>query len=96
MSLLHMADFIWDIKLVGNIKKNILFLSGFISSIYKAGWDLLKTDDHNRMFCQNIVLKFTPKNTNNNSNKKAKMLKKNKAGITRFHHLFLPDQAKKS
>ena len=52
-----MAKFIYKKKLVGNIEKNIPFLSGFgqaawsfISSIYKAEWNYLNADDYNKIF----------------------------------------------
>ena len=56
-SLLQMANFIWNKNIVGKIEKDIPSLVSFgqaawsfISSIYEAGWNFLKTDDHNRMF----------------------------------------------
>jgi len=59
-----MANFISNRNL--HKDKKILQLNGFgqaawhfISSIYKTKWDMLKTDDNNRTFRQNIVSKFT-------------------------------------
>jgi len=56
----------------------------FILSIYKARWNILKTDDNNRIFRQNVISKFTLKtNTKTNSkvyksNKKDNLLNKEK------------------
>jgi len=79
MLLLYMANFIGNRKL--NKDHNLIQLNRFghaawcfISSIYKAGWDSLRTND-NRMFRQNIASKFTPKvnsKVNDNINKSKK------------------------
>ena len=80
---LHMADFIYNRKLEGKIKKDILVLEEFgevtwffILSMHKAGWDTLKTNKRNRTFCQSVTSKFTLKIKNNISNKKNKIPKK--------------------
>ena len=76
-SLLQMANFIRNRKLKNNTENDIPALEGFcqaawsfISSIYEAGWDSLKTDNCNRTFRQNVASKFTPKTTNNKPNKR--------------------------
>jgi len=57
-----MADFIHNKKLKNNTEDDILALTGlgqaawlFISSIYKAEWDFLKSNNLNR---QNITSEF--------------------------------------
>ena len=68
-SLLWIANFIWNRNIADKIEKDILSLISFeqtawsfILSIYKAEWNSLKADNHNRIFCQNIILKFNLKN----------------------------------
>ena len=55
ISLMHMSDFIRNRKLENNRKEDIPFLNGFgqitfefISSLFKGGWDVLKTDINNK------------------------------------------------
>ena len=54
ISLIYISDFIGNRELENNREKNISFLSGFgqivfdfISSIFKRGWNQLKTDRDN-------------------------------------------------
>ena len=84
-SPLQMANFIQNRKLKNNIENNISALEGFgqtawlfISSIYKIGWNSLKTNDCNRIFRQNFALKFIPKTTNNKPNKRVDITIKEK------------------
>ena len=96
---LHMADFIYNRKLEGKIKKDILVLEEFgevtwffILSMHKAGWDTLKTNKRNRTFCQSVTSKFTLKIKNNISNKKNKIPKKERKVYYDYwinYHIFL-------
>jgi len=76
ISLSCISNFISNRELKSNREDNILFLKGFgqvtfdfVSSVFKGGWDQLKTDN-NRIFCKLIKNKFTIKVLTSNKGKK--------------------------
>ena len=68
ISLIHISDFIRNKKLKNNRKEDIPFLNGFgqiifefISSLFKGGWDILKTDVNNKNLHKLIKKEFLSK-----------------------------------
>ena len=77
-SLMRISDFIGNRELKNNREKDIPFLSGFgqiafgfVSSVFKGGWDQLKTDRDNKMFRELIKDEFTTKVPTLSKGKKA-------------------------
>ena len=76
ISLSHISDFIVNRELKNNRENNISFLKGFdqvafnfVSSIFKGGWNQLRTDN-NRTFHKLIKNEFTTKVSTPNKGKK--------------------------
>jgi len=68
LSLTHISNFISNRKLKNNRKEDIPFLKGFsqiafdfVSTVFKSGWDQLKTNTNNKSFQELIKDKFTTK-----------------------------------
>ena len=66
--LMHILNFISNRKLKNNREADIPFLSSFgqiifdfVSSVFKGGWDQLKTNKNNKIFHELIKDKFTTK-----------------------------------
>ena len=77
ISLYHISDFISNRDIKNNREKYILFFKGFgqvafdfISTIFKSGWDQLKTNTNNKTFQELIKDEFTTKVSLSNKEKK--------------------------
>ena len=97
ISLNHMISFIDKRDIENNRKSNLSYLKGFgqvawslISTIYKSGWDKLKTSNGNWMFRQNILSQFNEKNMNNNKSSNNKLNNKRKNIPVKFSNLPAP------
>jgi len=69
----------------------------FILSIYESGWSLLKANNNNRIFRQNIASKFIQKTTSNKPSKGGKSnIKDKQVEVIKIPPLILPRPSKET